>query len=70
MKKAKHPLVITVTAVSGGGKTTITTHSQGRQGYLEMLNTIKPNSDIIVDGTLSISEIVSIISQSIVNVYE
>ena len=45
--------------------------SQGRQGYLEMLNTIKPNSDIIVDGTLSISEIVSIISQSIIlNVYE
>lgn len=31
--------------------------SQGRRGYLEMLNTIKPNSDIIVDGTLSVSEI-------------
>lgn len=44
---------------------------QGRQGYLEMLNTIKPNYDIIVDGTLSISEIVSIISRSIVlNVYK
>ncbi|MEK3953745.1 hypothetical protein [Psychrobacillus sp. FSL K6-1464] len=75
MKKAKHPLVIAVAAVSGGGKTILLDMnsyiSQGRQGYLEMLNTIKPNSDIIVDGTLSISEIVSIISQSIIlNVYE
>lgn len=40
--------------------------SKGRRGYLEMLNTIKPNSDIIVDGTLPISEIVSIIAQNIV----
>lgn len=31
--------------------------SQGRRGYLEMLNTLKHNSDIIVDGTLSVSEI-------------
>lgn len=31
--------------------------SQGRRGYLEMLKTIKPNSDIIVDGTLSVSKI-------------
>lgn len=37
--------------------------SQGRRGYLEMLETIKPNSDIIVDGTLPVSEIVRIISQ-------
>ncbi|WP_280771697.1 hypothetical protein [Salipaludibacillus daqingensis] len=29
----------------------------GRRGYLEMLKTIKPNSDITVDGTLSISQI-------------
>lgn len=34
---------------------------RGRIGYLNMLKTIKPNSDIIVDGTLSISEIVNII---------
>lgn len=40
--------------------------SKGRRGYLEMLSTIKPNSDIIVDGTLPISEIVSIIAQNIV----
>lgn len=40
--------------------------SQGRRGYLEMLKTIKPNSDIIIDGTLPVSEIVSIISQNIV----
>jgi len=39
--------------------------SQGRRGYLEMLETIKPNSDIIVDGTLPVLEIVSIISQYI-----
>ena len=31
--------------------------SQGRRGYLEMLKTIKPNSDIIVDGTLSVSKV-------------
>ncbi|MFA1820173.1 hypothetical protein ACDX78_08290 [Virgibacillus oceani] len=31
--------------------------SQGRRGYLEMLKTIKPNSDLIVDGTLSVSEV-------------
>ncbi|MDQ8738228.1 hypothetical protein [Paenibacillus sp. LHD-38] len=37
----------------------------GRRGYLEMLKTIKPNSDIIVDGTLTISEIVSIIIEKI-----
>ncbi|MGG2107131.1 hypothetical protein [Lysinibacillus pakistanensis] len=37
--------------------------SQGRRGYLEMLETVKPNSDIIVDGTLPVSEIVSILSQ-------
>lgn len=40
--------------------------SQGRRGYLEMIKSIKPNSDIIVDGTLPISEIVSIISQNVV----
>lgn len=39
--------------------------SQGRRGYLEMLKTIKPNCDIIVDGTLPISDIVSIIAQSL-----
>lgn len=30
---------------------------QGRRGYIEMLKTIKPNSDITVDGTLSVPEI-------------
>lgn len=33
--------------------------SQGRKGYIEMLNTIKPNSDIIIDGTQPVSEIVN-----------
>jgi uridine kinase len=37
----------------------------GRRGYLEMLKTIKPNSDIIVDGTLPVSHIVSIIIEKI-----
>lgn len=32
-----------------------------------MLNTIKPNSDLIVDGTLPIPEIVSIITKDLVN---
>jgi uridine kinase len=39
--------------------------SQGRRGYLDMLKTIKPNSDIIVDGTLPVSEITSIISKNV-----
>ena len=39
---------------------------RGRRGYLHMLNTIKPNSDLIVDGTLSKYEIASIIVQHIV----
>ncbi|SDR78078.1 Uridine kinase [Paenibacillaceae bacterium GAS479] len=39
--------------------------SHERRGYLEMLKTIKPNSDIIVDGTLFISEIVYFIAQII-----
>ncbi|MFC0273333.1 hypothetical protein ACFFIX_18170 [Metabacillus herbersteinensis] len=38
---------------------------QGRRGYLEMLKTIKPNSDIIDVGTLPVSEIVSIISENV-----
>lgn len=41
--------------------------SQGRRGYLEMLQTIKPNSDLIVDGTLSVSEITDRIYDSILN---
>ncbi|MGM0940717.1 MAG: hypothetical protein ACQEWU_07090 [Bacillota bacterium] len=32
--------------------------SKGRKGYIEMLNTIKPNSDIIIDGIKPVSEIV------------
>lgn len=39
--------------------------SRGRRGYLHMLRTIKPNSDIVVDGTLPISKIVSIIIQTL-----
>lgn len=39
--------------------------TRGRRGYLNMLQTIKPNSDIVVDGTLPIPEIVNIIIQNI-----
>ena len=37
----------------------------GREAYLEMETTIKPNSDLIVDGTLSVIEIVEKIIQEI-----
>lgn len=40
--------------------------SRGRKGYIEMLNTIKPNSDIIVDGSEPVSEIVNRICEQIV----
>lgn len=33
--------------------------SGGRTAYLEMIKTIKPNSDFIIDGSLSIDDIVS-----------
>lgn len=38
---------------------------QGRKGYIEMLNTIKPNSDIIIDGTQPVSEIVDYICEQL-----
>ncbi|MCM3631649.1 hypothetical protein M3194_30625 [Paenibacillus glycanilyticus] len=37
----------------------------GRRGYLEMLNSIKPDSDIIVDGTLTVAEIINVIIEKI-----
>ena len=39
--------------------------SKGRRGYLEMLKTIKPNSNITVDGTRSVIEIADIIHEQI-----
>ncbi|WP_100012032.1 hypothetical protein [Lentibacillus sediminis] len=39
--------------------------SQGRKGYIQMLNAIKPDSDIIIDGTQSISEIVNHICEQV-----
>lgn len=39
--------------------------SRGRRGYLNMLQKIKPSSDIVVDGTLPIAEIVHFIIQNI-----
>lgn len=39
--------------------------THGRTAYLEMLNTIKPNSDFIVDGSLHIDEIANQIMRKI-----
>lgn len=39
--------------------------SLGRKGYIEMLNTIKPNADIIIDGSQPTSEIVNHICKQI-----
>ena len=39
--------------------------SGGRTAYLEMLKTIKPNSDFVVDGNLSVNDIVSQIIEKI-----
>lgn len=38
---------------------------QGRKGYVEMINTIKPNSDIIIDGAQPVSEIVNHICEQL-----
>lgn len=38
--------------------------SRGRKAYLNMLTTIKPNSDLIIDGTLPLDEIVKKISSN------
>jgi uridine kinase len=40
---------------------------RGRQGYLAMLNTIKPNADFIVDGTLPVSVIAKTIIKYLVS---
>ncbi|TWT00141.1 hypothetical protein [Planomicrobium sp. CPCC 101079] len=37
---------------------------QGRLAYLKMLETIKPNSDLVIDGTLSIAEITNLIIEN------
>lgn len=39
--------------------------SKGRIAYLEMLNTIKPNSDLIIDGNLSIDNLITEIVKKI-----
>jgi uridine kinase len=39
--------------------------SHGRRGYESMLLTTKPNSDLIIDGSLSVDEIVNIICNEI-----
>ncbi|SFK31466.1 Uridine kinase [Halobacillus dabanensis] len=41
---------------------------RGRRGYLNMLDTTKPNSDLIVDGTRPKFEVAGIITQNVVNI--
>jgi uridine kinase len=40
---------------------------QGRRGYLEMLKTVKPNSDIVIDGTQTVTGIVDNLYEVIVS---
>ncbi|MCH4825192.1 hypothetical protein [Planococcus halocryophilus] len=40
-------------------------NSFGRQAYLEMLYTIKPSADFVVDGSLPVAKIVSLISKKV-----
>lgn len=35
--------------------------SRGRRGYLNMLKTIKPDADFVVDGTLQETEVINVI---------
>lgn len=37
----------------------------GRAAYLEMINTVKPNSDIVIDGSLNLTLIVNQILEEI-----
>lgn len=39
--------------------------NHGRAAYVEMIQSVKPNSDIVVDGTLSVKEIVERVLSSI-----
>jgi len=39
--------------------------SRGRNGYESMLKTTKPNSDLIIDGSLSVEDIVNIVCSEI-----
>lgn len=41
--------------------------SDGRAAYLEMINTVKPNSDIVIDGSLNLTLIVNQILEGIRN---
>jgi uridine kinase len=40
-------------------------NSHGRQAYLEMLYTIKPSADFIVDGSLPVAGIVNLIAENV-----
>jgi uridine kinase len=41
--------------------------SRGRPAYIEMLKSVKPNSDVVIDGSLDISEIVAQIMVTVKN---
>lgn len=38
--------------------------THGRHAYLKMIETIKPDSDLVVDGTLSIAEVTNLIVEN------
>lgn len=42
---------------------------RGRKGYEGMLNMVKPNSDLIIDGTLKVEKIIDIIKSEIERIY-
>jgi uridine kinase len=42
--------------------------SRGRKAYLEMLNTIKPNSDLIIDGSLELDDIINRIYEKVIEI--
>ena len=41
----------------------------GRRAYLHMLNTIKPNADMIVDGTLQVTEMTNVIYETLKSIH-
>ncbi|PAD26064.1 hypothetical protein CHH62_09035, partial [Niallia circulans] len=41
--------------------------SRGRRGYLNMLETIKPDADFVIDGTLQAAEVINVILDNLKN---
>lgn len=43
--------------------------SRARPAYVDMLNTVKPQSDFVVDGSLSVQEIVDVILERLTSLH-